>query len=188
MKNKSQQNEIKNEIAIYQSESRAIELKGDWQNETVWATQAQITDLFTIDRTTITKHIKNVIKFDEVDEKSNVQKMHIPNSDNPVAFYSLDIILAVGYRVNSKKAAQFRRWATEVLKEHIFKGFTINKERIAANYKSFLKAIEDVKALLKDIIKSGERLVSNGQLLKNIIVELALKLDKDLIKKLIVFY
>lgn len=150
MKNKLQLNEIKNEIAIYQSESGAIELKGDWQNETVWATQAQIADLFTIDRTTITKHIKNVIKFDEVDEKSNVQKMHIPNSDKPVAFYSLDIILAVGYRVNSKKAVQFRRWATEVLKEHIFKGFTINKERIAANYKSFLKAIDDVKALLPE--------------------------------------
>jgi prophage maintenance system killer protein/prophage antirepressor-like protein len=150
MKNKLQPNEIKNGIAIYQSESGAIELKGDWQNETIWATQAQIADLFIIDRTTITKHIKNVIKFDEVDEKSNVQKMHIPNSDKPVAFYSLDIILAVGYRVNSKKAAQFRRWATEVLKEHIFKGFTINKERIAANYKSFLKAIDDVKALLPE--------------------------------------
>ena len=154
MENKLQQNEIKNEIAIYQSESGAIELRGDWQNETIWATQAQIANLFEVDRTVVTKHIKNIIKFDEVDEKSNVQKMHIPNSDKPVTFYSLDIILAVGYRVNSKTAVKFRRWATEVLKEHIFKGFSINKERIAANYKSFLKAIEDVKALLPESNKT----------------------------------
>jgi prophage maintenance system killer protein/prophage antirepressor-like protein len=154
MENKLQQNEIKNEIAIYQSESGAIELRGDWQNETIWTTQAQIANLFEVDRTVVTKHIKNIIKFDEVDEKSNVQKMHIPNSDKPVTFYSLDIILAVGYRVNSKTAVKFRRWATEVLKEHIFNGYTINKERIAANYKLFLKAVEDVKALLPESNKT----------------------------------
>ena len=104
IKNKSRQNEIKNELAVYQSETGAIELKGDWQNETIWATQAQIADLFEVDRTVVTKHIKNIITFDEIDEKSNVQKMHIANSDKPVAFYSLDIILALGYRINSKTA------------------------------------------------------------------------------------
>jgi hypothetical protein len=81
MKNKLQLKEIKNEIAIYQSESGAIALKGDWQNETIWATQAQIANLFQADRTIVTKHINNIIKSDEVDEKSNVQKMHITNSD-----------------------------------------------------------------------------------------------------------
>jgi hypothetical protein len=81
MKNKLQLKEIKNEIAIYQSESGAIALKGDWQNETIWATQAQIANLFQADRTVVTKHINNIIKSDEVDEKSNVQKMHITNSD-----------------------------------------------------------------------------------------------------------
>ncbi len=153
-KNKSRQNEIKNEIAIYQSESGAIELSGDWQNETIWATQAQIANLFEVDRTVATKHIRNIIKFGEVDEKSNVQKMHIANSDKPVAFYSLDIILAIGYRVNSKTAIKFRRWATEVLKEHVFKGYSINKERIASNYKLFLKALDDVKALLPESSKT----------------------------------
>jgi hypothetical protein len=146
---------IKNEIAIYQSESGAIELRGDWQNETIWATQAQIANLFKLDRTAITKHIKNIIKFGEIDEKSNVQKMHIANSDKPVAFYSLDIILAIGYRVNSKTAIKFRRWASEVLKQHIFKGFTVNKERIASNYKLFLKALDDVKALLPESSKTN---------------------------------
>ena len=145
---------IKNEIAIYQSESGAIELRGDWQNETIWATQAQIADLFEVDRTVVTKHIKNIIAFDEIDEKSNVQKMHIANSDKPVAFYSLDIILAIGYRVNSKTAIKFRRWATTTLKEHIFKGYSINKERIASNYKLFLKALDDVKALLPESSKA----------------------------------
>ena len=154
IKNKSRQNEIKNELAVYQSETGAIELKGDWQNETIWATQAQIANLFEVDRTVVTKHIKNIIKFGEVDEKSNVQKMHIANSDKPVAFYSLDIILAIGYRVNSKTAIKFRRWASEVLKQHIFKGFTVNKERIASNYKLFLKALDDVKALLPESSKT----------------------------------
>ncbi len=154
IKNKSRQNEIKNELAIYQSESGAIEFRGDWQNETIWATQAHIADLFEVDRTVVTKHIRNIIKFGEVDEKSNVQKMHIANSDKPVAFYSLDIILAIGYRVNSKTAIKFRRWASEVLKQHIFKGFTVNKERIASNYKLFLKALDDVKALLPESSKT----------------------------------
>ena len=154
IKDKSRQNEIKNELAIYQSESGAIEFRGDWQNETIWATQAHIADLFEVDRTVVTKHIRNIIKFGEVDEKSNVQKMHIANSDKPVAFYSLDIILAIGYRVNSKTAIKFRRWASEVLKQHIFKGFTVNKERIASNYKLFLKALDDVKALLPESSKT----------------------------------
>ena len=69
IKNKSRQNEIKNELAVYQSETGAIELKGDWQNETIWATQAHIADLFEVDRTVVTKHIRNILKFGELDSK-----------------------------------------------------------------------------------------------------------------------
>lgn len=77
-----------------------------------------------------------------------MQKMHIPNSDKPVILYSLDVILAVGYRANSARAIQFRQWATKTLRSHIVDGYTINKKRLAKNYDAFLKVVEQVKALL----------------------------------------
>ena len=77
-----------------------------------------------------------------------MQKMHIPNSDKPVAFYSLDMILAIGYRTNSKVAINFRQWATKTLKKHITEGYTINPSRIQQNYTEFLKAVDEVKKLL----------------------------------------
>ncbi|PIW81515.1 death-on-curing protein [bacterium CG_4_8_14_3_um_filter_33_28] len=141
---------IKNEIIIYQAKSGAIELKGDFNKETVWATQAQIADIFEINRTVVTKHIGNIFKSKEVESKSNVQKVHIANSDKPVAFYSLDIILAIGYRTNSVKAIRFRKWATSVLRKHLVVGYTINRSRIAKNYDEFLKAVEQVKKVLPD--------------------------------------
>jgi len=141
---------IKNEIIIYQAKSGAIELKGDFNKETVWATQAQIADIFEINRTVVTKHIGNIFKSKEVESKSNVQKVHIANSDKPAAFYSLDIILAIGYRTNSVKAIRFRKWATSVLRKHLVVGYTINCSRIAKNYDEFLKAVEQVKKVLPD--------------------------------------
>ncbi len=138
----------KNNIVIYQSKSGAIELKGDFKHETVWATQAQIADVFNVGRSVITKHIGNIFKSKEINEKSNVQKMHIANSDKPVALYSLDIILAVGYRTNSSKAIEFRQWATKTLRSHIVDGYTINPTRIEKNYEAFLSAVEKVKSLI----------------------------------------
>jgi len=76
--------------------------------------------------------------------------MHIANSDKPVKFYSLDIILAVGYRTNSSQAIKFRKWATDILKQHITQGFTINKSRIQGNYDKFLNAVEEVRKLLPE--------------------------------------
>ena len=93
-----------NELLIYQGKNWEIILKEDSKNETIWASQKDIAEVFGIDRTVVTKHINNIFKDDEIDEKSNVQKMHIANSDKPVKFYNLDIILAVGYRTNSSKA------------------------------------------------------------------------------------
>jgi prophage maintenance system killer protein/prophage antirepressor-like protein len=140
--------DTQNDIIIYQAKSGAIELRGDFTKDTIWATQAQIAEVFAIERTVATKHINNILKSNEIDEKSNVQKMHIANSDKPVAFYSLDLILAVGYRANSAKAIEFRKWATKTLRVHIVDGYTINRSRIAKNYDAFLTAVSDVKALL----------------------------------------
>ena len=140
------------QLVIYQTPSGAIELRGDFRHETIWATQAQIAGVFQIERSVITKHIRNIFKDGEISKKSNVQKMHIANSDKPAAFYSLDIILAVGYRANSKRAIEFRRWATKTLREHITQGYTINRKRIAHNYDAFMKTVADIQTLLPEHI------------------------------------
>ncbi len=142
MPKKSQQ------LVIYQGKSGAIEFRGDFDKETVWATQADLCALYGKDQSVISRHIKNIFKDKEVDQKSNMQKMHIANSDKPVALYNLDIILAVGYRTNSSRAIEFRKWATKVLKQHLLEGYTINKKRIGQNYERFMQAVADVKALL----------------------------------------
>ncbi len=153
MKKNSRQ---QNQVVIYQAKSGAIELRRDVTKETIWASQSQIADVFEIDRSVVTKHIGNVMKSKEVDEKSNVQKMHIAFSDKPVVFYSLDIILAVGYRANSAKAMMFRQWATKTLRAHIIKGYTINEKRLRSQTKRIRDLQETVRllgniALLEDV-------------------------------------
>jgi prophage maintenance system killer protein/prophage antirepressor-like protein len=135
---------------IYQAKNGAIELRGDTTHETVWASQAQIAEVFDVERSVITKHINNLLKSGEIDEKSNVQKMHIANSDKPVTFYSLDVILSVGYRTNSKIAIEFRKWATGILKQYTTQGFVINRNKINQNYTEFMKMVESVQSLLPE--------------------------------------
>ncbi len=135
---------------IYQAKNGAIELRGDVSRETVWATQAQIAEMFGVERSVVTKHIRNILRDEEIEEKSNVQKMHIAKSDKPVAAYSLDIILGVGYRTNSRIAIGFRKWATKTLREHVERGYTLNRKRIAKNYDAFMKAVSDTQALLPE--------------------------------------
>lgn len=137
-----------NEIIIFQAKNGAIELRGDFSHETVWATQAQIVELFGVDQSVVSRHIKNIFKDGEIHEKSNMQKMHIANSDKPVTFYSLDIILAVGYRTNSVRAIEFRQWATITLRGYILNGYAVNKSRIAKNYAQFIATVDDIKKLL----------------------------------------
>ncbi len=139
---------IKNNVIIYQAKSGAIELRGDFSHETIWATQRQIVNLFNVDQSVVSRHIRNIFKDGEIEEKSNMQKMHIANSDKPVVFYALDVILAVGYRANSRVAIEFRQWATKTLRGYIVDGFAINKKQIAKNYSKFLNVIDDIKKLL----------------------------------------
>lgn len=89
-------------VVIYQASNWAIELKWDISKETIWANQNQIVELFGVDQSVVSRHIRNIFKDWEIEQKSNMQKMHIANSDKPVSFYSLDVILAVWYRTNSK--------------------------------------------------------------------------------------
>lgn len=136
---------------VYQTKGGAIELKGDFEKDTVWATQAQIANLFVIDRTVVSKHIANIIKDRELDGNSVCAKFAHTAEDGKnyqVQFYNLDVVLAVGYRTNSAKAIEFRQWATKTLRQHIVQGYTINKKRLVHNYDSFLKAVGEVQKLL----------------------------------------
>lgn len=143
-----------NKIVIFQDSRGNVELSADVKKETIWATQAQIAELFDIDRTVATRHINNIFKDDEISQKSNVQKMHIPSSDRPISLHSLDIILAVGYRTNSRKAIQFRQWATKTLREYIMKGIAVNTERLKQLPE---KMIHDLDEKIRFIQRTIER-------------------------------
>lgn len=142
-----------NEFVIYQAKSGALELRGDLKKETVWATQAQIAEVFQTERSVITKHIKNILKDKELDVNAVCAKFaHTANDGKTykVQFYNLDIILAIGYRTNSKKAIEFRQWATKTLRTHITQGYTINRKRVSQNYDAFMQAVTDVQNLLPE--------------------------------------
>ena len=118
---------MKNEIIIF--ENQEVKLEVNMKDETVWLTQAQMAELFNRDVKTISKHIINAYK-EELDEKSNSQKMRIANSDKPVNIYNLDTIISVGYRVKSQNGIIFRRWANQILKDYMLKGYAVNQKRL----------------------------------------------------------
>ena len=119
-----------NEIVLFTTDDISIEVTVTPEQDTVWLTQSQMTDLFGVDRTVVTRHVNKVFKEGELDRESNVQKMHIANSDRPVQFYSLDVIISVGYRVKSQRGVEFRKWANKVLKDYMLQGYAVNEKRI----------------------------------------------------------
>jgi len=119
--------ENKSQIIIYQTENGETKLDVHFQDETVWLSQEQMATLFERDRSVIVKHISNIFTEGELEQKSNVQFLHIANSDKPVKFYNLNVIISVGYRVKSISVTQFRIWATKRLNEYILKRFQITK-------------------------------------------------------------
>lgn len=125
---------MKNEIILYQSGELTEHIEVRIEADTVWLSQEQISKLFERDRSVITKHIRTIFKEGELEEKSNVQKMHIPNSDKPTSFYNLDVIISVGYRVKSKQGTQFRIWANQILKDYLLKGYSINNRMNRMEY------------------------------------------------------
>lgn len=141
-------------IIMYQTEDGVTKIDVRIENDTVWLTQAQIAELFQRDRSVITKHIRNILSEEEVLEQSNVQFLHIPNSDKRVAFYSLDVVISVGYRVKSLRGTQFRVWASSVLKEYLKKGFAMNDELLKnAGYSNYF---DELLARIRDI-RSSEK-------------------------------
>ena len=123
---------MNNELVIFETKDNDIKLDVPVDRDTVWLTQAQMTELFKVDRTVITRHVNNVFKEQELIKESNVQKMHIANSDKPVQFYSLEVIISVGYRVKSQRGVEFRQWANKILKQYVIQGYAINEKRLLA--------------------------------------------------------
>ena len=143
--------DTRGEIIIYQTEDGLTKINVNMQNETVWLSKAQMAELFQRDRSVISKHIKKVFEEGELPRESNVQILHVANSDKPVEFYNLDVIISVGYRVKSQRGVQFRIWATRVLKEYMIKGFAMDDERLKGNgggnyWKELLDRIRDIRS------------------------------------------
>lgn len=140
------------DIIIYNTKDGKTAIKLYADNGTVWLTQAQIAELFTKNISTISRHIANIFDENEIEEKSNLRFMQIANSDKPVAFYSLDVILAVGFRVRSPRGTQFRQWANNTLKEYLQKGFILDKDRLKNPdgrpdyFDELLEQIRDIRA------------------------------------------
>ena len=139
------------DFILFKTEDEKISVDVRFEDETVWLTQDQMATLFERDRTVIVKHIANIFSEGELDEKSNVQFLHIANSDKPVKFYNLNVIISVGYRVKSQRGTQFRIWSTKRLNEYIRKGFTMDDERLknlggGGYWKELLQRIRDIRA------------------------------------------
>lgn len=118
------------EVVLYRTPDGETVVDVRLEQGTVWLTQAQMAELFQRERSVITKHINNVFRENELNPEGNVQNLHTANSDKPVAFYNLDVIISIGYRVKSKRGTQFRIWATRVLRDHIVMGYTVNERRL----------------------------------------------------------
>ena len=112
-------------MMLYQSEDSQIQLDVLVEHETVWLNQTQMTLLFQRDVSVISRHIRNIFEEGELQKECNLHFLQIANSDKPVAFYSLDVIISVGYRIKSKRGTEFRIWATQVLKEYLYRGYAI---------------------------------------------------------------
>ena len=132
---------MKNEIVLFRDGNINLEVPISPEEDTVWLSQAQMVELYGRDVSVISRHINNVFKEGEVEKESNLQFLQIANSDRPVAFYSLDVIISVGYRVKSKRGIAFRKWANSVLKNYILQGYAVNETR--------LKQLGDVVRLMR---------------------------------------
>ena len=150
-----------NEIIIYESSNNQIEVNIQFEKETVWLNQEQLAILFERDRTVIGRHIRNIFKEQELDEKvvcanfAHTTKhgaIEGKQQSKDVKYYNLDVIISVGYRVKSIQATKFRKWATQTLKEHLVKGYTINEKRLAQKEQE-VQILKDGITILSRVIE-----------------------------------
>ncbi len=154
----------KNKIIIYDDGN--VELTTRIENDTVWLTQKQLCELFGRDKSVVSRHIKNIFKDEELDESSTVAKNATVQYEGnrevvrEIEYYNLDLIISLGYRVNSKKATQFRKWSTKILKEYLIKGYVLNKDRLQQKKLDELNA---TIALIKSNIENNELSISESK-------------------------
>ena len=140
-----------NEIIKFMDDEVEVNVK--LKDETIWITQKQMCELFGRDKSVISRHIRNVFKSGELDKNSVVAIFATTASDGKVyqvEYYNLDVIISVGYRVNSKKATKFRQWATKILKDYILKGYALNQKKLKENFEEFKKEIELLQKTIKN--------------------------------------
>ena len=160
-----------NAIVLFESpEGSKLEVHLD--QETVWLTQAQMVELFNRDVSVISRHIRNVFVEGELHEQSNLQKMQIAGSAKPVIFYNLDVIISVGYRVKSQQGTRFRQWATQILRNHIVKGYTINEQRFREQAEKLMEMRQTVE-LLARTLANQELVNETGQDVLRVITDYA---------------
>ena len=154
--------ETENQIVVYQP-NETVRIDVRLENETVWLTQAQLCELFQRDVSVISRHIKNIFNEGELEKESNLHFLQIANSDRPVALYSLDVIISVGYRVKSVIGTRFRQWANKVLKEYILRGYAVN-ERLERLERKVLKHDEQIALVLQTALPPIQGVFYEGQL------------------------
>ena len=162
-------NATRGEVLLYQSTDGGPALDVRLERDTVWLSQAQMSELFGRERSVLTKHVNNVFKEGELEKKSNVQNLHIAGSDKPVAFYSLDVIISVGYRVKSQRGTQFRIWATNVLRQHLVQGYTVHERR--------LKELNQAVRLIADVTQRRTLSGDEATALLNVVADYAYALE-----------
>ncbi|MEI8140183.1 MAG: virulence protein RhuM/Fic/DOC family protein [bacterium] len=170
---KKQENQ--NDIVIYKAKDGRTSLEVNLAQDTVWLNQTQIMALFQRDQSVISRHIRNLFSEGELEQESNMQKMHIADSAKPVILYSLDVIISVGYRVKSKQGTQFRIWATQVLKEHLLRGYTVNEKRLLAQ-NARLQELQKTVELMGRLLENHELQKDQATGLLKVITDYALAL------------
>lgn len=146
----------KNEIVIYTTPEGKETFEVNLKKDTVWLSQKQMAGLFEKDVRTVNEHVKNIFKESELEENSVIRKFRITAADGKkysTNMYNLDLIISVGYRVNSKRGIQFRIWATNVLKEHLVKGYTINEKRMRED-RAKLKELQKTSRIMERLLKN----------------------------------
>src|SRR3989339_552552 len=166
------------DLIVFRPRGANVSLDVKLKNETVWLTQAQMSDLFLTERSVVTKHIRNILNSKELKENSVCAffaHTAVDGKTYQTAFYNLDMIISVGYRVNSKRGTQFRIWATNVLKKHLVNGYTINEKRVRLSEHKYCELQNSIR-LLGNII-SIEKVSDETKGLIRVITEYSRALD-----------
>lgn len=166
--------DLNDKIVIYQTADGQTSIDVKLENDTVWLSANQMAILFDRDEKTIRKHINNVFSEGELEKENNTHFLRVDGVKQPVAFYSLDVIISVGYRVKSQRGTQFRIWANKVLKEYLIKGYAVNKALTEQHYTE----IKQLVNVLGRTVKAQEALTSDDALnLVEVVADYAYALD-----------